>query len=62
MNYQNRTVVITGGAKGIGEATAKLFYDAGANVVARRTPLDTQPAPVNHQGSWLHTRRSSPYP
>ena len=32
MNYQNKTVVITGGAKGIGAACAKLFFDAGANV------------------------------
>lgn len=33
MNYQHKTVVITGGAKGIGAATAKIFFDAGANVV-----------------------------
>ncbi|MEO8712459.1 MAG: glucose 1-dehydrogenase [Parafilimonas sp.] len=33
MNYHNKTVVITGGAKGIGAATAALFFDAGANVV-----------------------------
>ena len=33
MNYSNKTVVITGAAKGIGAACAKLFYDNGANVV-----------------------------
>ena len=32
MNYKNKTVVITGAAKGIGAACARLFYDAGANV------------------------------
>jgi len=32
MDYQNKTVVITGAAKGIGAACAKLFYEAGANV------------------------------
>lgn len=32
MNYSNKTVVITGAAKGIGAACAKLFYDNGANV------------------------------
>jgi NAD(P)-dependent dehydrogenase (short-subunit alcohol dehydrogenase family) len=33
MNYQNKTVLITGGAKGIGAATARVFFDAGTNVV-----------------------------
>lgn len=33
MNYQNKTVVVTGAAKGIGASCAKLFYEAGANVV-----------------------------
>jgi len=33
MNYTNKTVVITGAAKGIGASCAKLFYEAGANVV-----------------------------
>ena len=33
MNYTNKTVVVTGGAKGIGAATAKSFYDAGATVI-----------------------------
>ena len=32
MNYQNKTVVITGAAKGIGNACAKLFFAEGANV------------------------------
>lgn len=32
MNYQNKTVVITGAAKGIGYACARAFLDAGANV------------------------------
>ncbi|MDB5192130.1 MAG: aldose dehydrogenase [Segetibacter sp.] len=33
MDYNSKTVVVTGGSKGIGEACAMLFYDAGANVV-----------------------------
>lgn len=32
MDYKNKTVVITGAAKGIGAACAALFYEAGANV------------------------------
>ncbi len=32
MNYQNKTVVITGAAKGIGASCARLFFEAGANV------------------------------
>ena len=39
MNYQNKTVVITGGAKGIGAATAQVSFDAGANVAV----LDVAP-------------------
>ena len=34
MNYQNKTVVITGAAKGIGASCARLFYEAGANVAS----------------------------
>ena len=41
MNYQNKTIVITGGAKGIGAATAKLFFDAGANVVVLDVAADS---------------------
>ena len=41
MNYQHKTVVITGGAKGIGAATAKVFFDAGANVVVLDVAADT---------------------
>jgi len=32
MSYKNRTVVVTGGAKGIGGACAEVFYVADANV------------------------------
>ena len=32
MNYQNKTVVVTGAAKGIGASCARLFYEANANV------------------------------
>jgi NAD(P)-dependent dehydrogenase (short-subunit alcohol dehydrogenase family) len=33
MDFKNRTVVITGAAKGIGAACAELFFTEGANVV-----------------------------
>ncbi len=33
MEFQDKTVVVTGGGKGIGAACAKVFFDAGANVV-----------------------------
>lgn len=41
MNYQDKTVVITGGAKGIGAVTAKTFFDAGANVAVLDVAADT---------------------
>ncbi len=41
MNYQNKTVVITGGAKGIGAATAQAFFEAGANVIVLDITADT---------------------
>ncbi|MEP7111269.1 MAG: SDR family oxidoreductase [Ferruginibacter sp.] len=34
MNYQNKTVVVTGAAKGIGASCARLFYEANANVAS----------------------------
>ena len=46
MNYQNKTVVVTGAAKGIGASCATIFFEAGANValldidVSERDPLD----------------------
>jgi NAD(P)-dependent dehydrogenase (short-subunit alcohol dehydrogenase family) len=33
MNFQDKTVVVTGGSNGIGEACARLFHEAGANTV-----------------------------
>src|SRR5436189_5198146 len=50
MNYQNKTVVVTGGAKGIGAATAKVFFDAGANVVVLDVAADTSNI---HNERWM---------
>ena len=33
MEIKNKTIVVTGGASGLGEATARSFLKAGANVV-----------------------------
>ncbi len=40
MNYQNKTVVITGAAKGIGAACAKLFFEANAKVALLDIAID----------------------
>jgi NAD(P)-dependent dehydrogenase (short-subunit alcohol dehydrogenase family) len=51
MDYQNKTVVITGGAKGIGAACAKIFYEANANVAL----LDTAGDALNvNDHRWLY--------
>ena len=42
MNYKNKTVVITGAAKGIGAACAQLFLDSGANVALLDLAFPTQ--------------------
>ena len=41
MNFQNKTVVITGASKGIGASCAKLFFDSGANVALLDLSYDT---------------------
>ncbi len=41
MNYQNKTIVITGAAKGIGASCARLFYEAGANTALLDIAFDT---------------------
>lgn len=33
MDFENKTVVVTGSARGIGRATAQRFYDEGADVI-----------------------------
>lgn len=33
MNFENKTVIVTGGASGIGKAAVKKFFELGANVV-----------------------------
>src|SRR5258706_6110414 len=50
MNYNSKTVVVTGAAKGIGAATAKLFYEAGANVALLDVAED--PSGINNK-RWL---------
>lgn len=48
-NFTNRTVVITGGANGIGAATTRFFAEAGALVVALDRDEPAQPlAGVRH--------------
>src|SRR6201996_3035463 len=41
MEFQNKTVIVTGGGKGIGAACAKIFFDARANVVILDKDDDT---------------------
>jgi NADP-dependent 3-hydroxy acid dehydrogenase YdfG len=38
-----RTFVVTGGASGLGEATARAFHDTGANVVLVDLNLEVVP-------------------
>lgn len=33
LRYQNLTVIVTGGSRGIGEGITRVFYSAGANVI-----------------------------
>ncbi|NTS42572.1 glucose 1-dehydrogenase [Flavisolibacter sp. BT320] len=51
MQYNNKTVVISGGAKGIGAACASAFLEAGANVAV----LDIEPdEEKNVHARWLY--------
>jgi NAD(P)-dependent dehydrogenase (short-subunit alcohol dehydrogenase family) len=50
MDFKNKTVVITGAGKGIGEACAKVFFDDGANVVSLDKDDDTS---GNTSERWL---------
>ncbi|MEP7141865.1 MAG: glucose 1-dehydrogenase [Ferruginibacter sp.] len=50
MNYKDKTIVVTGAAKGIGASCAKLFYEAGANVVL--LDISDSDNPVQ-DGRWL---------
>lgn len=53
MDYHNKTVVITGAAKGIGAACTQIFFKAGANVVL----LDLQESETNMTDEkWLSIR------
>ena len=37
MRFQEKSVIVTGGASGIGAATVKLFIDEGARVIIADT-------------------------
>jgi NAD(P)-dependent dehydrogenase (short-subunit alcohol dehydrogenase family) len=50
VDYTKKTIVVTGAAKGIGAACAKLFYEAGANVVLLDLVTGTPP---QDQGRWV---------
>ncbi len=50
MDYRNKTVVITGAAKGIGASCARLFYEAGANVALMDIAKDESGITANR---WL---------
>ncbi|WP_224997882.1 SDR family NAD(P)-dependent oxidoreductase [Cesiribacter sp. SM1] len=51
MKFKDKTAVITGGAKGIGAACAKMFHDEGANVVL----LDVdKEGPLSPAERWLY--------
>ena len=48
--FKNKTVLITGASRGIGEAASRLYAEAGANVVmmARSGDRPTRPTRLRH--------------
>ena len=36
MNFKNKTIIITGGSRGIGRGISQNFHDLGANVIIWR--------------------------
>lgn len=59
MNWTNKTVIITGGNKGIGLSTAELFLADGANVAV--LDIDENPAmPTDDRFLYLQTDVSDP--
>lgn len=50
MSFENKTIVITGGAKGIGRACVELFHSQKANVVILDVDADQGPALANQLG------------
>ncbi len=56
MNFENRTVIVTGAASGMGEACARLFDAAGANVVL----VDRDESGLERVGASLTRSRAVP--
>jgi len=50
MNYNNKTVLVTGGTSGIGKATAKEFADLGARVIITGRSQDRLDAAISQIG------------
>jgi NAD(P)-dependent dehydrogenase (short-subunit alcohol dehydrogenase family) len=51
IDFSGRTALVTGGASGIGEATAKLLADLGARVILADLNGDELPAAMNRTGA-----------